>query len=661
MKIVRDADGTFIAIRHHFAEKDIAKAAGFRFSGKTQQWTTADVKIAAKLAEYADPAIRPQLRDLNSREKNNLEASRATDSDRDIPAPAGLAYLAYQRAGIAYALERRATIIGDEMGLGKTIQAIGVINADPAIKRILVICPASLRINWMRELERWLVRRKTIGMAVGGDWPWPDPSVMIINYDVLKRHHDKLRETTWDLLIVDEAHYLKNEKAQRTVEVLGRKASKRKNKKTGKMDPVPAVKPIPARRRLYLTGTPIVNRPIELHPILKSIDPAEWGSYFKFGIEYCNGHQTRWGWNFNGASNLEELQRKLRTTCMIRRLKKDVLTELPAKRRQVIELPADGLQDTVKAEQDAWQAHQALVANLKAAAELAKASDNPDDYATAIERLREGARTSFAEISVIRRLTAIAKVPYVVEHARNVLEAGVDKLVIFAHHHDVIDALADAFGAEAVKLDGRDSMQDRDDAVQRFQHDPAIHYFVGSIRAAGVGLTLTASANVCFAELDWVPGHLSQAEDRCHRIGQQGSVLAQHLILEGSIDAQMALTIIDKQEVIDQALDREIPLENPTVMTPEKEAPATQKTDRRQIAKEAPKLTPEEVETVHAQLRRLADLCDGANARDGSGFNKTDTVIGKSLAAQLRLTPKQAVLGKRLTKKYHRQLEMEFA
>ena len=637
-----------------FDEKDAVKRAGFRWSGKAKKWWTDDPRKAANLIQYAESAIQPELAAVLEQEKTNLAASRATDSDRNIPVPDGLALLPYQAAGVAYALDRESTLIGDEMGLGKTIQAIALINADPSIKRVLLICPASLRINWQRELEKWLVYRKTIGMALGNNWPWPEPAIVIINYDILHSHHDKLREQTWDLLIADECHYLKNDQAQRTISVLGRDKRNKKDKKTGKMVTLPAIAPIPARRRLYLTGTPIVNRPKEIHPILKSIDPKKWGNFFKFGVRYCAGYKSRWGWDFSGASNLEELQHKLRSTCMVRRLKKDVLAELPAKRRQVIELPADGLAEEIRSEQEAWEAHQALIANLKAAVELAKASDDPEEYQQAVLQLRKGTRASFTEISIIRRLTAIAKVPYVIEHVKSAFEAGVEKLVLFAHHHDVIDAYVAALGAEAVKLDGRDTMQDRDHAVQRFQNDPSVHYFIGGIRAAGVGLTLTASANVCFSELDWVPGNLSQAEDRCHRIGQQDSVLVQHLILEGSIDAQMVQTIIQKQEVIDQALDREIAPDNPTVMTPEKEPPATEKTTRQEIEREAPTIAQDEIERIHAQLRHLTAMCDGAARKDQSGFNRFDTAIGKSLAEASRLTPKQAALGRRITKKYHR-------
>ena len=642
----------FVAISE-YREKDIPKKAGFRWDRTNKMWWTDDAMKAAALIQYADAPTRVELEAALQHAAASREASRATSADVAIPAPAGLAYRPFQAAGIAYAMERANTLIGDEMGLGKTIQAIGLINADPTVSRALVICPASLRLNWQRELEKWLVRPLSVGVAVGKRWP--DTSIVIINFDILARHRRELHDQTWDIMIVDECHFLKNPKAQRTQNVLG-------SRKRGQ-EPIPG---IPARRKLFLTGTPIVNRPKELHPILQAIDPGAFGNFFAYATRYCGAYKSRWGWNFDGATNLDELQEKLRSTCMVRRLKADVLTELPPKQRQVIELPANGATSTVAAERAAWEAKEDMIAELRAAVELAKCSDDPADYDAAVQQLRAGTQAAFEEISILRQETAIAKVPYVVEHVKEALDAGAGKLVLFAHHHTVIDAYATAFGRQAVKLDGRDNMTVRDNAVQRFQNDPAIRVFVGGIHAAGVGLTLTAAAHVVFSELDWVPGNISQAEDRCHRIGQEDSVLVQHLVLEGSIDATMVQTIIEKQYVITEALDT---LHAPTesvapppqeAITPvtEPEKAASQSASRRDIEREAKKLEPVEIAKIHADLRHLAEVCDGAHAKDGSGFNRYDSTIGKSLASANMLTKKQAALGKKITQKYSRQLAL---
>lgn len=210
-----------------------------------------------------------------------------------------------------------------------------------------------------------------------------------------------------------------------------------------------------------------------------------------------------------------------------------------------------------------------------------------------------------------------------------------------------------------VLVDGRLSLEKRQHAVDRFQNDPNCQVFIGSIQAAGVGLTLTSASIVVFAELDWTPAALSQAEDRCHRIGQSESVLVQHIVLDGSLDARMAEVVTAKQEVLDRALDGGGALEEAEQFAAPIEQPATQASTPSAIAKEAAAIAPGVVQAVHAALRTLAGYCDGANARDGMGFSKFDAGIGHSLAGASRLTAKQAALGRKIALKYRRQLSAE--
>ena len=637
MKLEKMTEKKFIA-RSTYEERAIPKTAGFRWDPNQKIWWTDDPKVAGRLRQHATEEATDLINSLLAAKTAAVEASRATDAAIDVPAPDGLAYLPFQRAGIAYASAHPNCLIADEMGLGKTIQAIGLINADPGIQSVLVICPASLKINWQRELTHWLVRPATIGIANGGGLPTQD--IVICNYDILKKHRDGLRARAWDLMICDESHYLKNPKTQRTAEVLGKKE----------------ITPIAARRRLFLTGTPIVNRPIELWPILHATAPETLGKSCKYhATRYCAGTQTRWGWDVTGASNLDELQEKLRATLMVRRLKKDVLRELPPKRRQVIELPANGAQGAIGAEQAGYAAHEERLATLRAAAELAKAGPE-QDYNAAVTALREGAQAAFAEISRLRHDTAVAKTPAVAAHILEALESD-GKIVVMAHHHDVINGLSATLTEAQVShtiLTGETSLTDRQAAVDRFQSDATCRVFIGSIQAAGVGITLTASAHVIFAELDWVPGNISQAEDRTHRIGQANSVLVQHLVLEGSLDVTMAHTLVAKQEVIDSALDvAHEARPEPVLPTPE---PATAKTSRQKIQEEAADLTPAQITAIHEGLRKLAASCDGAYALDGHGYNKFDAPIGHSLAGRAELTPAQAALGRVLCRKYQRQI-----
>ena len=541
-----------------YAERGIPKQARFQWDRDARRWWTSDAAKAARLREYADDSAVAVIDRQVSAQLNQLEASRAVDSDFDVPSPPGCEYMPFQRAGVAYAAQRANTLIADEPGLGKTIQAAGLINIlDTGVPmRILVVAPASLKINWRRELEKWLVRDFEILLANGKKFSGqeiPSRAVVVINYDILAKHTTWIHNTKWDVLVVDECHYLKNPKARRTQQVVG---------KWDSVNRCWATPPISADHKLMLTGTPIVNRPIELWPVLHYLDGANWHNFMGFAKSYCNAFHNGYGWDFTGASNLDDLQRKLRGTLMVRRLKENVLTELPAKSRQVIEIPALGVSKIIREELKAYDQHKARIDTLRQAVAAAKAqwlqdrknADYKEQYRRAVYTLRDAVSVEFSDTAKYRKQTAMAKVPYVAEHVNNLVESGI-KVVVFAHHHDVIDALMTEFGHRAVKLDGRDSAAAKQDAVDRFQTDDVVRVFVGGITAAGLGITLTASSHVIFAELDWVPGNLSQAEDRCHRIGQKDSVMVQHLVLEGSLDVNIANQLVGKQSVIDQALD----------------------------------------------------------------------------------------------------------
>jgi len=224
-----------------------------------------------------------------------------------------------------------------------------------------------------------------------------------------------------------------------------------------------------------------------------------------------------------------------------------------------------------------------------------------------------------------------------------------DNLVIFAHHHNVIDALVDHFGSQAVVLDGRTPNESRQQAVDRFQTDPTIKVFIGGIKAAGIGITLTAATHVVFAELDWVPANISQAEDRCHRIGQAGNVVVQHLVMDGSLDARLAKVLVWKQKIIEQALDQEAP----KIEVPEAEQARLPRIAKYPVASETQR------KSCAVALLQLAETCDGAFSQDGMGFNKFDSRIGKQLASRSLtrlLTDGEVHLCKRMLPKYHGQI-----
>ena len=450
--------------------------------------------------------------------------------------PPGKSYYPFQIEGIQYILDHDSSLVADEMGLGKTIQAIGAFNADETIHRCLVICPASLKINWKREFEEWATRPTGI-IVVDGRNSMPHSRyiprgycnnlVVIVNYDIIESHRDWIDSLNWDLLIVDEVQYLKNPKAQRTRVVLGGRGLGRGRGKRK------SIQPIKARKRLFLSGTPILNCPIELWPLVQALDPTGLGrSFVRFAYRYCAPRRTRWGTDFMGSANRKELSEKLRSAFMIRRLKSDVLPDLPPKRRQVIELPVDSEMGLLGDEKTAYDSYQEFL----------------DRGGQQTKR-----KIAFGELAQLRHEVAVSKVPMVVEHLQENLENG--PIVCFAHHRDVIWEIVDSFDpADVVMLTGTTSPGDRQKAVDDFQSGKA-NLFVGNIQAAGVGITLTQSQHVVFAELDWTPANLTQAEDRCHRIGQTGSLLIQHLVLENSLDARMVRRLIRKQKVIAEVLD----------------------------------------------------------------------------------------------------------
>ena len=519
-----------------FDEKDEIKAAGFRWEPAKKRWITTVPGIAEKFRDKADENAASELDKVG--EKIEMSRSAEIAHGVEIPVPDGKTYFPYQHAGIAFACGRESTFIGDEMGLGKTIQAIGVIN-QTSPEKVLIVCPATLKLNWKKELERWLVKPYRIHVLNSGESFPVNIEIVVMNYDIAAKFAKELRAVNWDLFVADEAHYMKNPKAQRTMALLGGKAAK----------------PIQAAKKILLTGTPITNRPIEIYPLVSFLWPSVFSNMWHFAKRYCAAVNTGWGWDFSGASNLDELQDLLRASGMIRRLKADVLKELPPKTRQVVVLPSDSVSGLIKKETEQAKKFEGEMKRLRAAVRSAKEQRDESAYKAAIGQLRQANNIAFTEMAAIRKELAIAKIPFAVEYVKNMVEEG-EKVVVMAHHREVVDQLQAEFGLSAVKLYGGMSEVEKSANVDRFQNDPSCKVFIGSIHAAGVGITLTAAQKMLFAELDWTPANMLQAEDRIHRIGQEGNALIQQLVFDGSLDAKMAETLVRKMEVIEKALDR---------------------------------------------------------------------------------------------------------
>lgn len=633
---VKKGERIYVA-RSDYSEKPLLNAAKFLWCKGKQLWWSTNQDNAAKLIKYADFSCKSELEAITKKQSESIILSKAVDSDIDIPCNEGMAYLGYQKAGIHYGVERRNVLIADEPGLGKTIQAIGIINATDT-KTALIICPASLKINWLREMKKWLVRKYSIG--IGGSDCFPKTDIVIINFDNIHKHQE-IKNVVWDVLVIDECHKIKNPKTIRGKAVYGAP----KNKKTGE----DAILPIGAKRNIFMSGTPICNNPSEIFPIIQHLDRATWGGkWFYFMTKYCNAHNNGYGYNIKGANekNLPELQEILRKTIMVRRLKSEVLKELPPKNRQIIEIePESGIKSGILAE---CRAINDKIDTLKENIELAK-TISEEAYRDAVSKLEEAFKVSFEETAKIRHDTAVMKIPYAIEFIEGLVESGL-KVVVGAHHKDVISKVKAHFGNICVTLDGDTKLENRQKAVDMFQDDPKTMVFVGSILAAGVGITLTASSNVVMIEYPWTPGDLTQYEDRVHRKGQKNSVNIYHIVLTGSIDVKMVKLIVKKQQIADAALDKEIKID---------EECSTENCSVKTIETDALRITESQSEAIHLALKIVAGNCDGARRADGAGFSMLDTRIGKSLSDCASLTKKQAALGLKIALKYKRQIPEE--
>lgn len=525
-------------------DDEAARLAGFTYDKQYRQWITLSAVVASRLIDFADNAARTRLEPI----LRAGELSLAKDAQIDIPAPPGCSYLPFQRAGIAAMLQRHKTLLADEMGTGKSVQALGLINLDTSIKRVLVICPASIKLNWAREARKWLTRKFNIAVLMPRDaglFAFRDGDFLIVNYDILDRF-DVLAIAEIDLLICDESHALKNAATKRSK----------------------LVAEIRAKREVFLTGTPIPNRVGELWPIADRL--AGWSqhdpyAHGRFSQKFCQWDRFKWDdYPVTSPYRIHQeakrnramagLQDLLRKTIMIRRLKADVLPELPPKFRQVIELDPGSAKAIVRNEVQFYDNWQAQLDKLRTEVAAAK-TRNEDEYKDAIKALNDTVSAGMAEMGKLRHMTALAKVPHVIKRLKELIEEDGQRIVCFAHHRDVVSQIADAFDGCAVRITGETSQSDRQLAVDQFQTLDRVKLFVGSLYAAGEGITLTAAKTAVFAEGDWVPAKIVQAEDRLARIGQRNSVLCQFLVFDESLDARMAKIALHKLELSDRALN----------------------------------------------------------------------------------------------------------
>mgnify|MGYP002413516133 CR=1 FL=1 len=418
-------------------------------------------------------------------------------------------------------------ILGDSMGLGKSVQAFAWGNWRlKEGEATVIVCPATLKEHWKREIKTHFGRAAVV---LGGrkpdpthlQVPWPRP-VFIINYDVLG---GRQRHGTWAeclnknlnlaYLILDECHYLASSTTQRTKAV--RQLA----------DGVPHL--------VAMSGTPLVNQPTELWPTLNLIDCEAFPNFRRFAARYSRPEFTPWGVKYKGARRLKELHSLLKSRYMVRRLKKDVLTQLPPKVRSLVPLAL------TKPE---WQEYKRAETDF--IAWMKKTHPHKAEKARRAERL--------VKFNYLKKLIGELKVPHVREWVENFLEDS-HKLILFTTYRASCDSYTREFAPASVKVDGGVTGRHRQDAIDRFQRDRNCRLFVGNIRAAGVGWNGTVTDSVAFAEFGWTPGEHTQAEDRPHRIGQTNVVNVYYLFVPGTLESRLLTIIQEKQKSLDGALD----------------------------------------------------------------------------------------------------------
>lgn len=443
----------------------------------------------------------------------------------DVLAKTGKKLYQHQEEGIKFLLSRNGCILADDMGLGKSIQSI-VAALESGAKKILVVCPSSTKINWEREINTFCDETTIIDGK-----KWSEAKFTIINFDILKNFHTlvdprkkkedmvinrELANANFDLCIIDEAHYLKNNESIRG-KIMVELSTKHNINKVW-----------------LLTGTPVANRPMDFFNLLKIIKSPIANNWKHFAVRYCDGRQffrtlkngqRKQIWLTDGSSNLEELSNKTKNT-IIRRLKTEVL-DMPDK---VV-----------------TSMYQLLDKKGRAEYELLW-----DEYIE--KRKLEGKRTNelqkdLVELILLRQFIAREAIPYTIEMAQNAIEMG-RKVIIFTSFSEELETITNHFGKIAVKHNGPMTSTQKQKSVDAFQNNPKVKVFVGNIKSAGVGITLTEGTVVIFNSFDWVPGNNEQAEDRAFRIGQKNDVNVYYQLFDNTISTRMWDMLNNKKDVI---------------------------------------------------------------------------------------------------------------
>lgn len=525
----------------------------------TQLLSEVDFDVEAGVWERIEDVANAAIRDLADSARESAEF--------ELPDDIGGTPYPFQRAGIAYAFRKRRVFIADDMGLGKSAQSIiatHMLGKFPC----LVACPASVKLNWAKEITSW-IPGASVTVIEGRSLAEHDPhhvvswhgretvyvndltaDWIVCNYDLVPFILADLKKVGIKAVICDESHYLKNKKAKRSKACMG---------VARKADSV-----------MLLSGTPMKNRHEEMINQLNMLnllgDDKPFGSEWSFKFKFCDPKQG-WGgrWDFSGSSNGEELNQMLRSTCMVRRKKEDVLKELPSITRSVIPVEISNRKEYIRAETATFEyIYEAVMNDPEARAELRHLiMKNPSlkvEFEQAIANKAEKKQQSYlraqhlVRLALLRQLAARGKISNIIDWVNDFLESD-EKIVLFAVHKSVQKALVDSFKGCAHVL-GDDPAGVRQESVDRFQNDKDVKVIVCSLQAAAEGITLTAASNVAFVQYGWTPADHAQAEARIHRIGQTAtSVNAWYLTAENTVEEDMYAMVQRKAAIVGKAVD----------------------------------------------------------------------------------------------------------
>lgn len=423
----------------------------------------------------------------------------------------------FQEEGRDFLVKNKVALLADQMRLGKSAQTIAAADKLGA-KKILVVCPATCKITWQRQFAQWSDRDRSLQIVSGTKAIISDADIIIINYDIIWRPEIKkqLLKKKFSVGIIDESHYLAGRKSNRTKALLD------SNDRT----------PILSRcvYTWFVSGTPLLNRPRDLFPILAACAPeviAPYTSYRAFTRHFCGGYWDGIQWLDKGATNTEELNRRLHSGFMLRRLRKDHIDELPPT-YQMIPLAAEGNKiKTYMAKEIAWDKDDAEYQKL-----------DGDEH-----------------IATVRRELGLYKIPAAIQYIKHIMTME-DKLVVFAYHKEVMRELYERLTEfNPALLVGGMSGERKQEAVDTFTDDPNCRIFLANHVAAREGLDLAVSHHILSVEGSWIPGEMEQYTDRCAGFNQTKKVSIQFMVIEKSLEENMFRTVIDKKNKIEQIIE----------------------------------------------------------------------------------------------------------